>query len=98
MKQKGIGFSRKIRLKPINACSPVPLAKASGNPSEKFNYTALSSDVAAAVLAVEEGESPRDASKRVEVVMELHSTLRIGSVLKFLRDRSKLAFLKPPQS
>jgi hypothetical protein len=36
----------------------------------------LSSDVAAAVLAVREGETPRDASKRAEVVMEVHSTLR----------------------
>ena len=36
----------------------------------------LSSDVAAAVLAPEEGESPRDASERAEVVLEVHSTLR----------------------
>jgi hypothetical protein len=36
----------------------------------------LSSDVAAAVLAAEEGEQPRDASERAEVVLEVHSTLR----------------------
>ena len=36
----------------------------------------LSSDVAAAVLAPEEGESPRDASERAGVVLEVHSTLR----------------------
>ena len=36
----------------------------------------LSSDVAAAMLAVKDGESPRDASVRAEVVLEIHSTLR----------------------
>src|SRR5215207_6452171 len=36
----------------------------------------LSSDVAAAVLAAEEGEPPRDAYERAEVVREVHSTLR----------------------
>jgi hypothetical protein len=36
----------------------------------------LSSDVAAAMLAAREGESPRDASERAEVVLEVHSTLR----------------------
>ena len=36
----------------------------------------LSSDVAAAVLAAEEGVSPEDASERAEVVLEVHSTLR----------------------
>lgn len=36
----------------------------------------LSSDVAAAVLAAEEGETPRDASERAGVVLEVHSTLR----------------------
>jgi hypothetical protein len=36
----------------------------------------LSSEVAAAVLADKEGEAPRDASERVEVVLEVHSTLR----------------------
>jgi hypothetical protein len=36
----------------------------------------LSSEVAAAVLAAGEGETPRDASERAEVVLELHSTLR----------------------
>jgi len=36
----------------------------------------LSSDVAAAVLAAEEGGAPRDASERAEVVLEVHSTLR----------------------
>ena len=36
----------------------------------------LSSEVAAAVLAAGEGESPRDASRRAEVVREVHSTLR----------------------
>jgi hypothetical protein len=36
----------------------------------------LSSDVAAAVLAAEEGGPPRDASERAEVVLEVHSTLR----------------------
>ena len=35
----------------------------------------LSSEVAAAVLAAEEGEPPRDASARAEVVLEVHSTL-----------------------
>lgn len=36
----------------------------------------LSSDVAAAMLTAEKGESPRDASERAEVVLEVHSTLR----------------------
>lgn len=36
----------------------------------------LSSDVAAAVLAPDEGESPRDANERAELVLEVHSTLR----------------------
>ena len=36
----------------------------------------LSSDIAAAVLAPEEGESPRDSRERAEVVLEVHSTLR----------------------
>jgi hypothetical protein len=36
----------------------------------------LSSDIAAAVLAAEEGESRGDASERAAVVMEVHSTLR----------------------
>lgn len=36
----------------------------------------LSSEVAAAVLAAREGETPRDASERAEVVLEIHSTLR----------------------
>jgi hypothetical protein len=36
----------------------------------------LSSDIAAAVLAAEEGESRGDASERAVVVMEVHSTLR----------------------
>jgi hypothetical protein len=36
----------------------------------------LSSDVAAAVLAAEEGGATRDASERAEVVLEVHSTLR----------------------
>jgi hypothetical protein len=36
----------------------------------------LSSDVAAAVLATEEGESPVDACARAKVVLEVHSTLR----------------------
>lgn len=36
----------------------------------------LSSEVAAAVLAAREGETPQDASERAEVVLEVHSTLR----------------------
>ena len=36
----------------------------------------LSSEVAAAVLAAGEGETPRDAGQRAEVVLEVHSTLR----------------------
>ena len=36
----------------------------------------LSSDVAAALLAAGEGESPRDPGKLAEVVKEVHSTLR----------------------
>jgi len=36
----------------------------------------LSSDVAAAVLAAEEGEVPCDPSERAELVLEVHSTLR----------------------
>ena len=36
----------------------------------------LSSEVAAAVLAAGEGKTPRDASARAEVVLEVHSTLR----------------------
>lgn len=36
----------------------------------------LSSEVAAAVLVAREGETPREASERAEVVLELHSTLR----------------------
>jgi hypothetical protein len=36
----------------------------------------LSSDIAAAVLASEDGESPRDSRERADVVLEVHSTLR----------------------
>lgn len=36
----------------------------------------LSSEVAAALLAGDEGQPPRDASKLAEVVKEVHSTLR----------------------
>lgn len=36
----------------------------------------LSSDVAAAVLTAVEGEAPDDANERVELVLEVHSTLR----------------------
>lgn len=36
----------------------------------------LSSDVAAAVLTVGEGETPGDANERAELVLEVHSTLR----------------------
>ena len=36
----------------------------------------LSSEVAAAVFTAEEGQTPRDASERAEVVLEVHSTLR----------------------
>ena len=36
----------------------------------------LSSEVAAAVLAAGEDESPKGASERAEVVLEVHSTLR----------------------
>lgn len=36
----------------------------------------LSSEVAAAVLAAEKDESPREARERAEVVLEVHSTLR----------------------
>jgi hypothetical protein len=36
----------------------------------------LSSDVAAALLAAEEGESPRNPGKLAEVVKAVHSTLR----------------------
>lgn len=36
----------------------------------------LSSDVAAAVLTVGEGEAPCDANERAELVLEVHSTLR----------------------
>lgn len=36
----------------------------------------LSSEVAAALLAADEGEPPRDASKLAEVVKEVHSALR----------------------
>jgi hypothetical protein len=36
----------------------------------------LSSEVAAAVLAAREGETPSDAGERAEVVLEVHSTLR----------------------
>jgi hypothetical protein len=36
----------------------------------------LSSDVAAAVLAAGEGQAQGDANERVELVLEVHSTLR----------------------
>lgn len=36
----------------------------------------LSSEVAAAMLTGGEGQTPKDASERVEVVLEVHSTLR----------------------
>src|SRR5215203_927474 len=36
----------------------------------------LSSEVAAALLAPDEGKSPRDASRLAEVVKDVHSTLR----------------------
>lgn len=36
----------------------------------------LSSEVAAAMLTDEEGQTPGDASERAEVVLEVHSTLR----------------------
>lgn len=36
----------------------------------------VSSEVAAALLAADEGETPRDPSRLAEVVREVHSTLR----------------------
>lgn len=36
----------------------------------------LSSEVAAALLAADDGKSPRDASRLAEVVKDVHSTLR----------------------
>jgi hypothetical protein len=48
----------------------------------------LSSDVAAAVLAAEEGESPRAAGERAEVVLEVHSTLRRLSAEQRRRGRA----------
>lgn len=36
----------------------------------------LSSEIAAAVLAGEEGEASRDPNVRAELVLEVHSTLR----------------------
>ena len=36
----------------------------------------LSSEVAAALLAADEGKPPRDASRLAEVVKDVHSTLR----------------------
>lgn len=36
----------------------------------------LSSEVAAAMLTAGEGQTPGEASERVEVVLEVHSTLR----------------------
>lgn len=47
----------------------------------------LSSEVAAAVLAAREGETPRDASARAGVVLEVHSTLRRLSAEHRRRDR-----------
>jgi hypothetical protein len=49
----------------------------------------LSSEVAAAVLAAREGESPRDASRRAELVMEVHSTLRRLSAAQRRRGRGE---------
>lgn len=50
----------------------------------------LSSDVAAAVLAAEEGKALADASERAEVVLEVHSTLRrLGTEHRKKRRASK---------
>ena len=48
----------------------------------------LSSEVAAAVLAEREGEAPLDASRRAEVVLEVHSTLRRLSAEQRRRGRA----------
>lgn len=48
----------------------------------------LSSDVAAAVLAAREGESPVDPGKRAELVLEVHSTLRRLSAEQRRRGRA----------
>lgn len=57
----------------------------------------LSSDVAAAVLTAVEGEAPDDANERVELVLEVHSTLRRLSADYRRRDRdAKLARTDPP--
>ena len=48
----------------------------------------LSSEVAAAMLGDKEGEAPRDASERAEVVLEIHSTLRRLSAEQRRRGRA----------
>lgn len=48
----------------------------------------LSSEVAAAVLAAGEDESPKDAGRRAEVVLEVHSTLRRLSAEQRRRGRA----------
>ena len=49
----------------------------------------LSSEVAAAVLGAEEGETPRDVGRRAEVVLEVHSTLRRLSAEPRRRGRAR---------
>jgi hypothetical protein len=56
----------------------------------------LSSDVAAAVLAVKEGESAEDASGRAEVVLQVHSTLRRLSAEHRRRDSAAGASPETP--
>jgi len=57
----------------------------------------LSSDVAAAMLAAREGESPNDASERAEVVLEIHSTLRrLGAEYRRRGRAAKGEFQDPP--
>lgn len=57
----------------------------------------LSSDVAAAMLAAREGESPSDASERAEVVREVHSTLRrLGAEYRRRGRAAKEELTDPP--
>lgn len=58
----------------------------------------LSSDVAAAVLAPEEGAAPVDASERAELVLEVHSTLRRLSAEQQRRNRTLKGEAENPQS
>lgn len=57
----------------------------------------LSSEIAAAVLAGEEGEASRDPSARAELVLEVHSTLRrLSAEYRRMSRAAKGGHVDPP--